>query len=215
MRSGSFLEIVEDLDELRYERRQSARSRPRWKGSATRRSSRRSRRGGAAAPKPDKSVKQAEFETLVAAKEEIGEDRPDGDFFARSLPRAVWDRPWMAPIERVVLVHRLREVIAQVGFTRFESAAPDIEGELEIGRPAGRRWRARSLAAGGREPGRGRLPPVQARSDPVHGWREPAVQKRALATGSRIRSWKKEHQGSNREFPGPALPHAALASRTC
>ena len=39
----------------------------------------------------------------------------------------------MLPIERVVLVHRLREVVAQVGFTRFEAAAPDIEGELEIG----------------------------------------------------------------------------------
>ena len=39
----------------------------------------------------------------------------------------------MKAIERVVLVHRLREVIAQVGFTRFEAATPDIEGELEIG----------------------------------------------------------------------------------
>ena len=49
------------------------------------------------------------------------------------LPKAIWDRPWMKPIERVVLVHRLREVVAQVGFTRFESAAPDIEGELDLG----------------------------------------------------------------------------------
>ena len=39
----------------------------------------------------------------------------------------------MEGIERVVLVHRLREVVAQLGFTRFEPAAPDIEGELEIG----------------------------------------------------------------------------------
>lgn len=39
----------------------------------------------------------------------------------------------MKDIERVVLVHRLREVIAQVGFTRFEPASPDIEGELEVG----------------------------------------------------------------------------------
>ena len=39
----------------------------------------------------------------------------------------------MKPIERIVLVHRLREVGAQVGFTRFESAAPDIEGELDLG----------------------------------------------------------------------------------
>ena len=38
----------------------------------------------------------------------------------------------MAPIERVVLVHRLREVVAEVGFTRFEAAAPDADGELDI-----------------------------------------------------------------------------------
>jgi len=36
-------------------------------------------------------------------------------------------------VERVVLVHRLREVVASVGFTRFESSSPDVEGELEIG----------------------------------------------------------------------------------
>jgi hypothetical protein len=39
----------------------------------------------------------------------------------------------MQAVERVVLVHRLREVVAQVGFTRFEAAAPDIQGELEMG----------------------------------------------------------------------------------
>ena len=42
-------------------------------------------------------------------------------------------QPWMKAIEGIVLVHRLREVVAQVGFTRFEAAGPDIEGELEIG----------------------------------------------------------------------------------
>jgi hypothetical protein len=56
------------------------------------------------------AAKIAELETLISVKDEIGEDRPDGVFYARSLPRTVWDRPWMAPIERVVLVHRLREV---------------------------------------------------------------------------------------------------------
>ena len=29
-------------------------------------------------------------------------------------------------------MHRLREVIAQVGFTRFESAVPDVNGELAL-----------------------------------------------------------------------------------
>jgi hypothetical protein len=83
-------------------------------------------------PGLDKSVKQAEFETLVSTKEEIGSDKPDGYFFARYLPKKHWDQPWMAAVERVVLVHRLREVIATVGFTRFESSSPDVEGELDL-----------------------------------------------------------------------------------
>ena len=37
----------------------------------------------------------------------------------------------MADIECVVLVHRLREVVAQVAFTRFDASRPDIEGELD------------------------------------------------------------------------------------
>lgn len=79
-----------------------------------------------------KPVKQAELETLLLSTDEIGEDKPDGAFFARNLPREKWDRPWMETIDRVVLVHRLREVTAQVGFTRFEAAAPDISGELDL-----------------------------------------------------------------------------------
>ena len=32
----------------------------------------------------------------------------------------------------MILVHRLREVVAQVGFTRFEPAMPDVDGELSL-----------------------------------------------------------------------------------
>jgi len=35
------------------------------------------------------------------------------------LQKAEWDRPWMNGIEKVVMVQRLREVMALVGFTRF------------------------------------------------------------------------------------------------
>jgi hypothetical protein len=80
----------------------------------------------------ERTVKQVEFEALAEAQEELGSDVPDGYFFARSLPQANWTAPYMQSIDRVVLVHRLREVIAQVGFTRFEAAGPDIEGELSL-----------------------------------------------------------------------------------
>jgi hypothetical protein len=38
----------------------------------------------------------------------------------------------MGSIDRIVLVHRLREVRAQVSFTRFEPPFSDIDGELQL-----------------------------------------------------------------------------------
>ena len=84
------------------------------------------RSGGDASLRP---VKEVEFEALADARDELGTDTPEGDFFARALPRERWDAEWMKAVEHVVLVHRLREVVAQVGFTRFEAAGPDTQGE--------------------------------------------------------------------------------------
>ena len=127
-----FLEEVEDLEQLKYERKK-ANVKSVLEGVSDEGvfAEIRARRGGFM--EEHKSVKQAELETLMATKDELGNDKPDGNFFARTLPRAKWDKPWMRGIERIVLVHRLREVVAQVGFTRFEAASPDIEGELEMG----------------------------------------------------------------------------------
>jgi hypothetical protein len=90
------------------------------------------RRSGGA-PADRRRVKHAELELLTAPGERLGEDRPGTTFLAEALPRERWDLPVMAPFERVLLVHRLREVTAAVGFTRFEPTAPDVDGELEIG----------------------------------------------------------------------------------
>ena len=81
----------------------------------------------------DRKLKDVEFATLCSSKEEIGENKPDGDFYARALPKGEWDAGWMQGIQRVVLVHRLREVVALLGFTRIEPATKDISGELDIG----------------------------------------------------------------------------------
>ena len=82
----------------------------------------------------EKAPKTAEFEAFASTVAESGSDVPDGDFFARILPEAQWKagKPWMAAFSKIVLVHRLREVVAQVGFTRFEAAVPELNGELDI-----------------------------------------------------------------------------------
>jgi len=88
------------------------------------------RKGGA--PAESRGIKQAEIETLMASPETVGEDVPGGDFYARARSLAGLPTLFQGRLDRVVLVHRLREVVAQVGFTRFEPAMPDIDGELDL-----------------------------------------------------------------------------------
>jgi hypothetical protein len=87
-------------------------------------------KGGKAEEKP---VKQVELEALLAAPEGFGDDVPiDPNFHARRLPDRAWRHSKRSDgIEAVVQVHRLREVLALVGFTRFEAVTPDINGEYE------------------------------------------------------------------------------------
>ena len=82
----------------------------------------------------ERPVKEVEFEALAGVAQESGADVPNGDFYARSIPQSQWltDSPWMQPFEKIVLVHRLREVAAQIGFTRFEAASPQLDGELDL-----------------------------------------------------------------------------------
>ena len=87
-------------------------------------------KGGKAEEKP---VKQVELEALLAAPEGFGDDVPiDPNFHARRLPDRAWRHSKRSDgIESVIQVHRLREVLALVGFTRFEAVTPDINGEYE------------------------------------------------------------------------------------
>ncbi|HUQ70723.1 MAG TPA: DUF1998 domain-containing protein [Planctomycetaceae bacterium] len=167
----------------------------------------RSRRGETA--KEDRPVKVAEIETLIATQEELGEDRPDGKFFARKLPHAAWNQPWMSSITNVVLVHRLREVIAQVGFTRFESAAPDIEGELEIGVRRAELAREVTWLPAVENKGEGLF--LQFSSTAIEQWSQhPQVKIRGQLLEAGFRAWTGEHQGTHRRFPG--LPFLMLHS---
>jgi len=151
----------------------------------------------------DKSVKSAELETLLATTEEIGEDRPGGVFYARTLPTTKWDKAWMAGIEKVVLVQRLREVMALVGFTRFEAAAPDTEGELDMG--VRRADLARDVTWVPAVENRGEGIFLQFKREAIEGWlRRPSVGERVLQLRRGFEAWKAEHSASARKFPHPA-----------
>ncbi len=85
------------------------------------------RKGGG----PDVSVKAAELESILAAPTGYLEDLPaKEDFLARRLPDSLWRSAGEWPeVKSVIQLHRLREVTALLGFTRFEAPTPDISGE--------------------------------------------------------------------------------------
>jgi len=207
-----FIGEVEDIEMLRYERRKA-------KVHAVLDGYRdeevfaeiKVRRGQSA--ESQKSIKQAEMETLIASKDELGDDKPDGTFFARNLPRAAWDRPWMSGVERIVLVHRLREVMAQDGFTRFEAVSPDIHGELEIG--VRRASLAREITWLPAIENRGEGVFIQFRKEAVEEW---GSRKDVIDRGMRLQAgydaWKGEHTGSKKKFveAGGLLPYVLFHS---
>lgn len=169
----------------------------------------RSRRTGGGSTHADKPVKRAELEVLMASKEEIGSDVLDGTFYARALPKTVWDGPLTAAVDRIVLIHRLREVSAQVSFTRFEAITPDAEGELELGvQPASLAREVTWLPA---VENRGEGFFIALKPGAIDAWiRRPEVIARGQLLMGGFDRWHADHSQSKRLFPG--LPYLMLHS---
>ncbi len=207
-RAWEHLQYVEDLDDLVRDRRRKPPVSAALEGLSDDvvLEAIQARRGGQGSA--EKSVKRVEFEALVAARDAIGSDRPDGDFFARNLPRHEWDEPWMADVERVVLVHRLREVVATAGFTRFEASSPTVDGELEIGVEQAPLSRGEVDWAPAVE-NRGEGIFLQFDAEAIRRWAElPAVAARGRTLMAGFERWRLEHERSRRQFPG--LPYLLL-----
>ena len=67
----------------------------------------------------------------------VGEDNPRSTFHAETLPRRIWDPerdPLLAPVDKVVLVHRLCEVISLLGCSRFPSLRT-VTSDIQSVRP--------------------------------------------------------------------------------
>ena len=148
-------------------------------------------------------VKEVEFEALSEAKDELGSDVPNGDFFARNFPSIHWSAPWTKTIDRIVLVHRLREVIAQVGFTRFEAAGPDIQGELALDVQRAPLGLNSSWLPAVENRGEGIF--LQMNQEAMQRWlQKPADIERGRQLLNGFELWKQEHRNNDLVFPGLA-----------
>ncbi len=208
-----FLSGVSTLDELRYEKKKPKVSAALEGLDDAAVLAEVLRRQNKAQP-PARTIKQAEIETLMASAEEIGSDVPEGaDFYARRLVLASPRPKVLEAVDRVVLVHRLREVAALVGFTRFEAEAPDVDGELSLDV---------RRAALSREPSW--LPAVENRGEgffiafketAIDQWlARPAVKARGLQLQEGFAAWGARRRTAKDEakalFPG--LPYVLLHS---
>ncbi|MBM3793881.1 MAG: DUF1998 domain-containing protein [Acidobacteria bacterium] len=160
-------------------------------------------RNGEAAAAVARSVKDIEFEALSSAKNEAATDQPDGDFFARLLDPKRWQSPWLAALDKIVLVHRLREVTALVGFTRFDSAGPDISGELDIAVERAPLVENPRWMPAAENRGEGFF--IQFRPEAIKAWLDrPEVQARSAALEGGFNAWLHDHSGVKVTFPGAA-----------
>jgi hypothetical protein len=156
------------------------------------------RRKPGAAPPPTTGIRDVELKTLLSSKSEIGSDKPGGDFYARSVPLGPREARWFS---RIVKVHRLREVIAQVGFTRFDAAVTDIQGELDV--EVERAALARDMKWVPAVENRGEGVFVALKKEAVDAWlTRPAVVTRARKLHAGYNAWRTQKQIADDKFPG-------------
>jgi MrfA Zn-binding domain len=150
----------------------------------------------------ERPVKQVELQALLAVPEGFGDDVPvDPDFHARRLPDRAWRHsPRSDGIEAVIQLHRLREVLALVGFTRFEAVTPDIDGEYETDVERAQIALEPTWFPAVENRGEGLF--VQLRATAVTSWlARAAVKQRLDALARGHYHWAKERK-SQRLFPG-------------
>lgn len=147
-------------------------------------------------------VKLVELDALLAQPEGFEDDVPiDPDFHARRMPEEIWRSPPLTdPLATVIQAHRLREVLALVGFTRFEAEVPDIQGEFESDVTRAELATEPTWFPAVENHGEGLF--VGLRSDGVHAWlSRPAVKTRLSQLVEGHTRWA-AHRKVERPFPG-------------
>lgn len=160
------------------------------------------RKGGL--PTPTSGIREAEIKTLMSVPDAVGEDQPDGVFYARAIAVPNREAALTAKISRIVKVHRLREVIAQIGFTRFEAAVPDVNGELALNVERASLSRDQDWLPAIENRGEGIF--IGLKAEAVKAWYEkPAVKKRVGQLAAGFEAWKKANEATEAKFPGAAF----------
>jgi hypothetical protein len=144
-------------------------------------------------------LRTAEFKQFIASKPEEPRCLPPQNamFFARSCKPK---RALPTGIGRLVLAPKLREVRAQIGFTRLEPVTPDLQGEFDLGVQSARLGLTTAWLPATEVRGEGVFVELDERA--VQEWENrPAVRKRGLELLAGYRDWEKTTKSAP-PFPG-------------
>jgi hypothetical protein len=144
-------------------------------------------------------IRTAEFKQLTAAKAEAPGDLPPygATFFARTVKLEGGLPEGMA---RLVVAPKLREVAAQIGFTRLEPVSPDMQGEYDLGVKSAALGLTTNWLPATEIRGEGVF--VELSEEAVRAWEaRPAVQERSKQLLAGYDSWAKSVEAPP-PFPG-------------
>ena len=157
-------------------------------------------------------VKVAEFAILNKGGPLIGQDHPQSKFHAETLLDSEETKNQDAildGIDKLVLVHRLRDVVSLLGFTRFEAVNPDKDGELDL--DVMRASLAETITWLPTVENRGEGVFVSFKPDVVERWlTRPGVRARGQTIGAGWQLWTENRDIRKDGFPG--LPYVMLHS---
>ena len=143
------------------------------------------------APAAPRKLKDVEVEALRDCPPDLAVNRPAGKFFARTSKTPVRDpKGAMAKVDKVVLVHRLIEVRALAGFTRFESKMTDVDGELDLGVKTAHLDDPLTWLPAVENQGEGVF--FSLREDPLTRWEKTRAAPRGEALNAGFAQWKKQ-----------------------
>jgi hypothetical protein len=161
-------------------------------------------------PVARKKIKDAEIEVLSNCPPALATDTPNGRFYARTLSPPAKRDPILAAIDRVVLVHRLCEVRALAGFTRFEPRTTDKDGELDIGAEVARPDDPLTWLPAVENYGEGFF--FSIAEDKLIDWEknQPGVEARAKLFRAGFAHWQAQREERKRVRPDFATPRFVL-----
>jgi hypothetical protein len=202
------LEYAESMDDVRRERRR-AKVKAALEGFSDEEVWAEIQRRTSGQPPKKQGIKEPELITLLAQKPSLGEDKPEGDFYARAHPLGPLPAEAQGKLDRLVLVHRLREVTAQIGFTRFEATLPDIDGELDLEIELAPLARDLTWLPAFQNRGEGVF--LSFSSEAIDAWlARPGVQARGEQLVRGFEVWRERKGQERARFPG--LPYIMLQS---